>query len=684
MSWTILGLLILAYVWFSLYRAIRREGKIKLIVWLAVIVLAVGMMIPAGMLTEWGKGSWALIFDRPQIQEQNKPLYNEVFPFKERPAVVVSWNALVSEIDMLANEAYSLNAGYISDWKIDADARSFLKDKIGEEDFCVFAVLYARFENQALDTQGCTFNVDDIPVEELSVWIDKNKAVRDALLDTLSTLSKEVAAELEPRIQEISSQIKDIVDSLNNIKLTEDTTVDELYGIMDLLDRSAMQINDVRAKFEAMTGGNYKDLEFVLGVVDDTKVRVEEMKAYIDKLITMRQQLNSLPEGEQKEKFKEEYKKYVSDVRNLILSLPKEIEVALSGMEDTVLTLRDMPPAIDIIKDAKWYQVKLDNRELFEKMGGIDGYEAFMRATIKEYADKEGIQPGLQGFACSSAMSRIRPYVRCAFTKNLVDRQLKGCPASVFFNREGTAATEGQTTGYKEELIFRVQSDCYGIEETAFAETGDENNVTREDCKVEDQCVCTGAEDEVQEDKTYFDTYIVIDDGRKEKHILIDKFVPTQNICSTIYDRYDISFDKVFTAVFNEMYCDGEKANIASFISPYFGTQSYYIVSENDRKPLEVLSKRGIIEMGAANKPNATGLLVFTFILALVIGGMEMMLRLFLPPVISSTSQYGGASWVWLIVIGVIVFFLEAFFAFTIGGLIVTWINLIGLPPIVM
>jgi membrane-bound ClpP family serine protease len=63
---------------------------------------------------------------------------------------------------------------------------------------------------------------------------------------------------------------------------------------------------------------------------------------------------------------------------------------------------------------------------------------------------------------------------------------------------------------------------------------------------------------------------------------------------------------------------------------------------------------------------------------------MEIMLRLFLPPIISSTSQYGGASWVWLIVMGIIVFFLEAFFAFTIGGLLVTWWNVIGLPPIVM
>jgi len=82
-SWTIVSLLILAYVWYSLYRAIRKEGKIKPVVWAVVVILAIGMMIPAGNLTQWGKGSWALIFDRPQMQDQNKPLYSEVFPFKE-------------------------------------------------------------------------------------------------------------------------------------------------------------------------------------------------------------------------------------------------------------------------------------------------------------------------------------------------------------------------------------------------------------------------------------------------------------------------------------------------------------------------------------------------------------------------------------------------------------------------
>ena len=680
MSWTIVSFLILAYVWYSLYKAIRREGKIKPVVWAVVIILAVGMMIPAGNLTQWGKGSWPLIFDRPQMQDQNKPLYSEVFPFKEKPAVVVSWNAISDEIDMLGNEACSLKNGGVTDWKTDTTCQNFLIDKVGKDNFCKFVDVYNHFENANISIDGCSQSaIGDVSADNVGVWIDKHPQYRVSLLDSLKILSGEVATQLEPKVQAATKQIKDILVDVGNIKLGDGTDIVALQNAIDTIDNAIFRIGDVRMDLENMSGGNFRDMEIVLGVVDDITSRLDEVKGYIQKLVTAKQNIDMMAGSPEKDKYVEEYNKNLSDVKKILASLPKELDFALSGMENVVTTLKEMPPAVDIIKNAKWYQVKLDDKELFAKMGGIQGYEKFMRDTIKKFADKEGIEPGLQGMACQNAMEQIRPYVRCTFTKTMVDRQLKGCPATVFF-KEG-----GESSGYKEELLGKVDSDCAGIEDVQQVTNTETNTTVQNTCTVADTCQCTGENTgEIQQKSEAFKTYVIIDDGKNEKKVAIDSFVPSGNICRAVYDKFDTSFDKVFRAEFENMYCGGASVSIASFINPYFGTQSYYVVSEKDRKPLRVLSTRGLIELGNANKPNPTGVLVFTLILALIIGGMEIMLRLFLPPIISSTSQYGGASWVWLIVIGVMVFFLEAFFAFTIGGLLVTWWNVLSLPPIMM
>ncbi|NOZ92611.1 MAG: hypothetical protein GXO59_05025, partial [Dictyoglomi bacterium] len=643
MSWTIVSLLILAYVWYSLYKAIRKEGRIKTVVWAVVIILAVGMMIPAGNLTQWGKGSWPLIFDRPQIQDQNKPLYSEVFPFKEKPAVIVSWNAIADEIDMLGNEAYSLQSGSIVDWKTDVDAQKFLMDKLGKDKFCIFVDVYNHFENQNVEVSGCPVSrIGNLAPEEIGTWIDKNADVRAALLDDLKILSGEVATQLEPKVKDASSQIKGILADLGNIKVEDNSSVEDLQNVIATIDNAISRINSVKADLETMAGGNFKDLEIVVGVVDDITTRLDEVKGYVDKLITAKQNIDMMASSAEKDKYIEEYNKNLGELRKVFASLPKELEFALSGMENVVTTLKEMGPAVDIIKNAKWYQVKLDNEELFEKMGGIEGYAQFMRQTIKKYAEKNGIQGPLDQTECMTAKSEIKQYVQCEYTKTYVDKQLKVCPASVFFNTEGTAGNQGQSSGYKEELLGKIESNCAGIEDV----TSQDNNtnptestqVSQNTCTVSDTCACNAAEgaEQTQQKSEAFKTYVVINDGKKEKKVLIENFVPSQNVCRDVMDRFDTSFDKVFNAVFDNMYCGGATVNIASLINPYFGTRSYYIVSEQDRKPLKVLNTRGLIEMNNANKPNPTGVLIFTIILALIIGGMEIMLRLFLPPIISS------------------------------------------------
>jgi len=688
-SWTIVSLLILAYVWYSLYKAIRREGRIKTTVWAVVIILAVGMVIPAGNLTQWGKGSWPLIFDRPQMQDQNKPLYSEVFPFKEKPAVVVSWSAVADEIDMLGNEAYSLKSGSIADWKTDADAQKFLMDKLGKDNFCTFVDVYNHFEGSKIQVSGCPASrIGDLSAEEVGTWIDKNADVRASLLDSVKILSGEVASQLEPKEKKAKADIVNILKGLDNIKLEDNSSVEDLENAIATIDNMITDINAVRADIEAITGGSFKDIDVVLGVIDDITARLDEVKGYIDKLITAKQNIDLMAAGEDKDKYIEEYNKNLAEMRKMLSTLPKELEITLSGMDGVISTLKNMGPAVDIIKNAKWYQVKLDNKELFEKMGGIDGYAQFMRQTIKKYAEKNGIQAPLDQSECMTAKNEIKPYVQCEYTKTYVDRQLKGCPASVFFNAGNTAAAEeGQSSGYKEELLAKIESNCAGVEDvSSISNTTEASQTEQNTCTVSDTCECNASEEQAvtQQQTEAFKTYVVIDNGKNTKKILIENFVPSQNICRAVMDKFDTSFDKVFNAVFDNMYCGGATVNMASFINPYFGTKSYYLVSETDRKPLKVLSTRGLIAMSNANRPNPVGVLIFTIILALIIGGMEMMLRMFLPPIISSTSQYGGASWVWLIVMGIIVFFLEAFFAFTVGGLLVTWWNVIGLPPIIM
>ena len=116
----------------------------------------------------------------------------------------------------------------------------------------------------------------------------------------------------------------------------------------------------------------------------------------------------------------------------------------------------------------------------------------------------------------------------------------------------------------------------------------------------------------------------------------------------------------------------------------YCSEVTYFVVPKSKAIMPEILSleKDNRVTQQSAKKPSAAGLMVFTIILAIIIGGMEMMLRVFYPPVVSATSQYGGSGYVWLVVLGIIIFFLEAFFAFTIGGLLVTWFKLLMLPPL--
>ncbi len=692
MSWMIVSLIILAYVWYSLYRAIRREGKIKPVVWAVVIALAIGMAIPAGMLTEWGKGSWALIFDRPQMQDQNKPLYNEVFPFKEKPSVVVSWNAVSDEIGMLASEMCSLKTGSLVYWDSDPDCQKTLMDKIGKDNFCTFVDVYNHFEGSSVEVEGCPASqIGDVAPEEVATWIDKHKDVRAALLETLKVLSGEVASELEPVVQKASSDIKSALADISKIKIEDNSSVEELQAAIDTIDDIQSRIADVRTSISNLNSSTFKDVSIVIGVIDDITTRLDEVKGYISKLQESKQNIDLMGAGSDKDKYVEEYNKNLADMRKILASLPKELEFALGGMEGAVKTLKDMGPAVDIIKDAPWYQVKLDNRELFERLGGIEGYKTFMENTIKKYYEKYAAENGISGnltpAQCNMVKNGIKPYVKCEYTKTYVDKQLKVCPASVFFNQEGTAAGQGESSGFKEDLLSKVDSACMGIMDVNTTEnTTNENtsNTQVSTCTVSDQCQCNAQGKQTTVKAEYFKTYVVIDDGKSQKRILIDHFVPSQNICSAIAERLDTSFDKVYDAIFDNMYCGGATVNIASYVSPYFGTKSFYLVSDKDRKPLKVLSTRGLIEMGNANRPNPTGIFVFLFVMALIIGGMEMMLRLFLPPIISSTSQYGGASWVWLFVIGIMVFFLEAFFAFTIGGLLVTWWKVLTLPPIMM